>query len=128
MFWIDTGLKLPPSIQIKRVRLKCDINAGEVLVSLFFFFGSVRGKGKTIPNKFLRTLDKRALSGNSFSRLHNSKTSVISDEAEFLEAAFTVEKEAIKIAIDTTVAILCGHQLAILDLVDGCVWIRKNDG
>ena len=37
LFWIDTGLKLPPSIQIKRVRSKCDINAGEVLMSLFFF-------------------------------------------------------------------------------------------
>ena len=97
-------------------------------MSLFFFFGSVRGKGKTIPNKFLRTLDKRALSGNSFSRLHNSKTSVISDEAKFMEAALAVEKEAIKVAIDTTVAILYGYQLAILNFVDGCVWIRKNDG
>lgn len=53
---------------------------------------------------------------------------VFSDETEFMEAAFTVEKEAIKVAIDTTVAILCGHQFAILNLVDGCVWIRKNDG
>ena len=108
--------------------MKCDINAGEVLVSLFFFFGSVRGKGKTIPNKFLRTLDKRALSGNSFSQLHNSKTSVIIDEAEFMEATLAVEKETIEVSIDAAVAILCGHQLAILDLMDGGVWIRKNDG
>jgi hypothetical protein len=47
LIWIDTGLKLPPSIQIKRVRSKCDINAGEVLMSLFFFLGSVKvGKMK----------------------------------------------------------------------------------
>ena len=92
-------------------------------MSLFFFFGSVGGKGKTIPNKCLKTLDKRVLSGNSFSRLHNSKTSVITDEAEFMEAALAVEKETIEVSIDTTVAILCGHQLAILNLVDGCVWI-----
>jgi hypothetical protein len=34
---------------------------------------------------------------------------VFFDEAEFMEAAFTVEKEAIKVTIDTTVAILCGY-------------------
>ena len=50
------------------------------------------------------------------------------NEAEFMEAAFTVEKEAIEVSIDATVAILGGHQLAILNFVDGCVWIRKNDG
>jgi len=51
LFWIDTGLKLPPSIQIKRVRLKCDINAGEVLMSLFFFFGSVGAKKEVMQGK-----------------------------------------------------------------------------
>lgn len=55
-------------------------------------------------------------------------TLVLLDEAEFVEAALAVEKEAVEVAIDTTVAILCGYQLAILDLVDGCVWIRKNNG
>lgn len=39
----------------------------------------------------------------------NSKTSVITDKAEFMEAAFTVEKEAVKVAIDAAVAILCWH-------------------
>ena len=38
---------------------------------------------------------------------------VFFNEAEFMEAAFTVEKEAIKVSIDITVAILCGHQLAM---------------
>jgi len=51
LFWIDTGLKLPPSIQIKRVRSKCDINAGEVLMSLFFFFGSVGEKKEVMQGK-----------------------------------------------------------------------------
>lgn len=52
---------------------------------------------------------------------------VFSDEAEFLEAAFTVEKETIKVSIDAAVAILGGHQLAVLDFMDGSIWIGKND-
>lgn len=36
-----------------------------------------------------------------------------------MEAAFTVEKEAIKVLIDAAVAILGEHQLAVLDLMDG---------
>ena len=45
-----------------------------------------------------------------------------------MEAAFSVEKEAVEVSIDTAVAVLCGYELAILNLVDGGVWIRKNDG
>ena len=48
---------------------------------------------------------------------------VFFNEAELMEAAFTVEKEAIEVAIDTAVAILCEQQLAVPDFVDGCVWI-----
>ena len=36
-------------------------------------------------------------------------TLALFNEAELLEAAFTVEKEAVKVSIYTTVAILCGH-------------------
>ena len=45
-----------------------------------------------------------------------------------METALAVEKEATEVSIDIAVAILCGHQLAFLNLVDACVWIRKNDG
>lgn len=34
---------------------------------------------------------------------------LIVDEAEFLEAALAVEKEAIEVAIDAAVAVLCGY-------------------
>lgn len=54
--------------------------------------------------------------------------SFITDEAEFLEAAFAVEQESVEVSIDTAVAITCGYKLAILDFMDGSVWIRKNYG
>lgn len=55
LVWEDSGLKLPPSIQIKRVQSKCDINAGEVLMSLFFFFRFGKGqneRGQPKQNKY----------------------------------------------------------------------------
>ena len=53
---------------------------------------------------------------------------MVADEAELVEAAFAVEEEAVKVAIDATVAIWRGHQLAIFDFVDGSAGVRKNDG
>ena len=54
--------------------------------------------------------------------------SPITDEAEFLEAALAVEQEAVEVSIGAAVAIASGYKLALLDFMDGSVWIRKNDG
>ena len=35
--------------------------------------------------------------------------SVVTDEAEFMKAAFAIEQENIKVSIDAAVAILCGY-------------------
>ena len=40
--------------------------------------------------------------------MNNPPKLFITDESEFVEAAFAVEQESIKVSIDTTVAILCG--------------------
>lgn len=83
---------------------------------------------KKIKNQRCHRRNCDRMRDNRYATQEFCKTSVVADEAELVEAAFAVEKEAVKVAIDATVAIWRGHQLAIFDFVDGSAGVRKNDG